>query len=187
MNIFKNNFTNIPIQVLDPTFLVDNYNELLADTKQDASGCFYVDKFIINEPWMRVIREIAKRKDLQIRMDNCLIKIKGVPFAPLCTVQDWLGIINTANIIFTDSFHCSVFCILFHKQFVVAPSYQGGEGRMIDLLSKFGLEDRFYRTPDDLIKHMNVWIKPIDYTKVDSIITKMRSESKRYLFNALKS
>ena len=185
MNIFKNNFTNHPTQVLDPTFLIDNYNELLAETKQNAIGCIYVDKFIINEPWMNAVREIASHQKLNIRMDNCLIEIKDVPFTPLCTVQDWLGIINTADLIFTDSFHCSVFCILFHKQFVVAPSYQGGEGRMIDLLEKFGLEDRFYRNPDELINNMDKWLQPIDYSKVDKKIATMKADSREFLKKAL--
>ena len=185
MNIFRNNFTNHPVQVLDPTFLIDNYNELLAERKQNAAGCIYVDKFIINEPWMNAVREIASRQKLNIRMDNCLIEIKDVPFSPLCTVQDWLGLINTADIIFTDSFHCSVFCILFHKQFVVAPSYQGGEGRMIDLLAKFGFENRFYRSPNELINNMDKWLKPIDYSEVDKKIATLKSESRDFLKHAL--
>lgn len=185
INIFKNNFSNIPTQVLDPTFLIDNYNELLAESNQDASGCIYVDKFIINDEWMDVVRKISTNENLNIRMDNCLIKIKDVPFSPLCSVQDWLKIINTADIIFTDSFHCSVFCILFHKTFVVAPSYQGGEGRMVDLLSKFGLEDRFYRTPDEMERNMNRWLQPIDYTKIDPIVNEMKKESMCFLKYAL--
>lgn len=185
MRIFKNNFSNIPTQVLDPTFLIDNYNELLQQTKQNAQGCIYVDKFIINDPWMNAIREIAANNNLQIRMDNCLIEINDVSFSPLCTIQDWLGIIKTADIIFTDSFHCSVFCILFHKQFVVAPSYQGGEGRMIDLLSKFGLENRFYRSPQDMMNNVHIWTEPINYSKVDEIIASMRVSSRDFLKNAL--
>ena len=185
MNIFRNNFINCPTQVLDPTFLIDNYNELLEETKVNASGCIYVDKFIINEPWMNAIREIATSQKLNIRMDNCLIELKDVPFSPLCTIQDWLGLINTADIIFTDSFHCSVFCILFHKQFVVAPSYQGGEGRMVDLLTKLGLEDRFYRNPDELINNMDKWLKHIDYSEVDKKIAIMKAESREFLIQAL--
>ena len=101
------------------------------------------------------------------------------------TVQDWLGILKTADLIFTDSFHCSVFCILFKKQFVVAPSYQGGEGRMIDLLKKFGIEDRFYRSPKDLIDNIDVWSKPIDYDKVYAKMEILRKESRNYLKEAL--
>ena len=47
---------------------------------------------------MNAVREIASRQKLNIRMDNCLIEIKDVPFSPLCTVQDWLGLINTADL-----------------------------------------------------------------------------------------
>lgn len=187
VTICQNNFGFSPQQVLDPTFLIDNYDELLAESEIDASGNMYIDKFIINEPWMTAIRKIAKEKNLRVRMDNCLIEIKDVPFSPLCRVQDWLKILKTSDLIFTDSFHCSVFCILFRKQFVVAPSYQGGEGRMLDLLEKMGIKDRFYYSPQELIDNIDVWSKPIDYDVVWDIIEKQRNESREYLINALKT
>lgn len=185
VKICRNNFGLVPKQVLDPTFLIDDYNELLSESKQNASGSLFVDKFIINDIWMNVVREIASRKKLDIRMDRCLIEIKDIPFNPVCKIQDWLGILNTADLIFTDSFHCSVFCILFRKQFVVAPSYHGGEGRMIDLLKKLGLEDRFYSNPQDLMDNFEVWSQPIDYDEVHKRIKTLREESREYLIKAL--
>lgn len=186
VTICQNNFQFTPKQVLDPTFLVDNYDELLTESSIDAKGCMYIDKFIINDLWVNAIKEISKNKGLQIRMDNCLIEIDEVPYAPLCRIQDWLKIIKTSDLIFTDSFHCSVFCILFRKQFVVAPSYQGGEGRMLDLLDKMGIEGRFYYTPDELINNINVWSKPIDYDAVWARIEEQRIDSKNYLIEALR-
>lgn len=185
VTICQNNFNFTPKQVLDPTFLIDNYDELLAESHAVATGCMYIDKFIINDQWITVIKEIAKKKNLSIRMDNCLIQIKDVPFAPLCTVQDWLKIIKTSDLIFTDSFHCSVFCILFRKQFVVAPSYQGGEGRMLDLLKIMGIEGRFYYNPQDLIENIEAWSKPIDYNAVWKRIESQRGDSKQFLIESL--
>ena len=185
--ICQNNFGLSPQQVLDPTFLIDNYDELLAESGIDASGSMYIDKYIINDPWMAAIRQIAKDKNLKVRMDNCLIEIKDVPFSPLCRVQDWLKILKTSDLVFTDSFHCSVFCILFRKQFVVAPSYQGGEGRMLDLLEKMGIKERFYYSPQELIDNIDVWSKPIDYDAVWEKIELQRGESKQFLFDALNS
>ncbi|MCQ2214310.1 MAG: polysaccharide pyruvyl transferase family protein [Bacteroidales bacterium] len=185
VKICQNNFGITPKQVMDPTFLIDNYDELLAETKQDATGCLFVDKFVINDIWMEIVRDIALRKRLNIRMDRCLIEIEGVPFNPICKVQDWLGILKTADMIFTDSFHCCVFCILFKKQFVVSPSYKGGEGRMVDLLRKLGLEDRFYRTPQELIANFDVWNMPIDYDSVFEKIEELRVVSQDFLKNAL--
>lgn len=187
VTICQNNFHFTPRQVLDPTFLIDNYDELLAESSIDAKGCMYIDKFIINDLWVNAIKKIARDKGLQIRMDNCLIEIDDVPFAPLCRIQDWLKILKTSDLIFTDSFHCSVFCILFRKQFVVAPSYQGGEGRMLDLLDKMGIEGRFYYTPDDLINNIDVWSKPIDYDAVWARIEEQRVDSKNYLIEALRN
>ena len=185
VNICRNNFGIDPKQVMDPTFLIDDYNELLAESNVNAAGDFFVDKFVINDVWMDIVREIASRTNLNIRMDRCLVEIKDVPFNPVCKVQDWLGILNTADLIFTDSFHCSVFCILFKRQFVVAPSYHGGEGRMIDLLKKLGLEDRFYSNPKDLIDNFEVWNKTINYDEVYNKINKLKIDSRQLLVAAL--
>ncbi len=185
VTICQNNFNFSPKQVLDPTFLIDDYDELVSESEIDASGCMYIDKFIINDPWMDAIRTIAKDKNLNIRMDNCLIEIKDVQFSPLCRIQDWLKILKTSDLIFTDSFHCSVFCILFRKQFVVAPSYQGGEGRMLDLLDKMGIENRFFYSPKELVDNIDKWSQPIDYEAVWKRIEVMRDESKKYLIEAL--
>ena len=87
VNICRNNFGLVPKQVLDPTFLIDDYNELLSESKQNASGALFVDKFIINDIWMDVVREIATRKKLDIRMDRCLIEIKDIPFNPVCKIK----------------------------------------------------------------------------------------------------
>ena len=185
VTICYNNFKITPKQVLDPTFLIDNYDELLAESNINANGCFFVDKYIINDPWMFVINKVAREKGLNLRMDRCLIELKNVPYSPLCRIQDWLKIIKTSDLIFTDSFHCSVFCILFRKQFVVAPSYKGGEGRMLDLLNKMGISDRFYYSPDDMYVNIDKWSRPINYDEVYEKIAIQKNDSISYLINAL--
>lgn len=168
IDILRKKFNKDAIQVLDPTFLpsVTDYDPILADSNIDAKGCLFNFKFIINESWVQVIHHIANKKNLKIRMDTCLIPIEGLEFRPECSVADWLKLIKTSDFIFTDSFHGMVFCILFRKNFIATPSYKGGEERYMDLAKKFGLEDRIYFTPDEVIKNTDIWMKPIDYDKV---------------------
>lgn len=184
VDILKNRFDVSALQVLDPTFLIDSYDELLKDSSIDASNCMFNFKFIINDAWVEVIKTIAGDLNLKIRMDTCLIPIDGLPFHPLCGVQDWLKLIKTADFIFTDSFHGMVFCILFRKQFIATPSYKGGEERYFDLASKFGLEDRVFTTVSD-VKKSKAWHKRIDYDKVYEKMGPLRNASRNYLIKQL--
>lgn len=183
VSILKKKFNIDALQVLDPTFLpgVDVYDSILSDSEIDAKGCLFNFKFIINDSWVQVIRYIAEKKHLKIRMDTCLIPIDGLDFRPKCSVSDWLRLIKTSDFVFTDSFHGMVFCILFKKNFIVTPSYKGGEERYMDLAKKFGLEDRVYFTPNEIISNTNVWMKPIDYDKVYQKVELWRKKSRNYI------
>lgn len=184
INILERHFNISAQQVLDPTFLVDSYDELLADSNIDASGCMFNFKFIINDAWVEVIKLISSELKLKIRMDTCLIPIKGLPFHPLCGVQDWLKLIKTSDFVFTDSFHGMVFCILFKKQFIATPSYKGGEERYMDLAAKLGLEDRVFSNVNDVLAS-KVWTKKIDYENVYEKLESMRDVSRSFLIKQL--
>ncbi len=184
LKILENNFNISAFQVLDPTFLIDSYDELLADSTLDASGCLFSFKFIINDKWVNVIKTMASDMNLAVRMDSCLIPIDGLPFHPLCSIQEWLRLIKTSEFVFTDSFHGMVFCILFKKQFIATPSYKGGEERYMDLASKLGLEDRIYTSVSDLLK-AKAWKKKIDYDKVYALLESQREKSKKFLLSQL--
>ena len=77
--------------------------------------------------------------------------------------------------IFTDSFHGSVFSIIFKKPFVIFK--RGNMNSRIDtLLSKFHLENRHW---DYVKEHKN--FNDIDYSHVDKILNKERNKSFDYL------
>lgn len=181
VNIVNKYFNKDAVQVLDPTFLLNSYDELLNDIDLDAQGCLFNFKFIINDCWVEVIKFIANELKLEIRMDTCLIPIEGLSYKPLCSVQQWLKLIKTSDFIFTDSFHGMVFCILFRKQFIVTPSYKGGEERYIDLAKKLGLEDRVYISPKEIVENRDKWTRSINYDKVYEKVNLWRDISKKYL------
>ena len=186
ISILQKNFHINAKQVLDPTFLIDSYDELLKDSDIDASGSMFCFKFIINDDWVKEIKYISETLSLKVRMDSCLIPIDGFDFKPICKVQDWLKLIKTSDFVFTDSFHGMVFSILFRKQFVATPSYKGGEERYIDLAMKLGLTDRVYTSPKDLTKNRNKWIKKINYDEVYEKLKTLKDESICFLREYLK-
>lgn len=64
------------------------------------------------------------------------------------TVEEWLGLIDGASYVITNSFHGTVFCLQFNTPFLVLP-VKGVIARMNnrihDLLGKFSLSERIYQ------------------------------------------
>lgn len=106
----------------------------------------------------------------------------------IVSVTEWLRSIDCAKFVITDSFHCVVFCILFHKPFLVIPNRSTGKGmneRFSTLLGKTGLEYRCLtceESCDEVLQKLNV---PIDWEKVDTILDEWRAYSANWLKNAL--
>ena len=102
--------------------------------------------------------------------------------------EEWLWLIDNASLMYTDSFHGTVFSILFRRPFVVAERIGDGcvnkmTSRIDTLLGKFGLEARRgtkengYMIADPL---------HIQYGDVDAVLAEERRKADNYLEGALK-
>ena len=98
------------------------------------------------------------------------------------SVAEWLNSIRYAKLVVSFSFHCMVFCILFHKKFVALPAKAGRATRQENLLAQLGLSDQYCKDSKDLYKTMeHVINKDIDFDAIDEKIKKMREESLNFL------
>jgi polysaccharide pyruvyl transferase WcaK-like protein len=84
-----------------------------------------------------------------------------------------------ADYIITDTFHGSVFSIIFQKQFI---SVQRGKNKVNDLLTRLQLTHRYIEDIKDMISILE---RPIDWTSPNAILSEWREQSKRFLCNAL--
>ena len=108
----------------------------------------------------------------------------------IVSVTDWLGYIDHAKFVVTDSFHCAVFCILFHKPFVVLPNSSSGKGmneRFATILGKTDLEYRCLSLQENAEELHEKMFHKIDWEKVDATLEKWRNYSANWLKNALES
>lgn len=101
--------------------------------------------------------------------------------------EEWIYLIHHAEFVYTDSFHGTVFSILFKKPFVVCNRIGSGiyskmTSRIDTLLGKFDLEDRRgtkengYMIADPL---------HIQYGDVDAVLAEDRRKADKYLRRAL--
>lgn len=174
------------VEVLDPTFLPDVsiYEKIARTSKINAKGYIFSFKFQSDKSWYKTLKTIGKIKNLKVRTDWNKKRYRGFEYNPVLPIADWLQIIRSSDLIWTDSFHCMVFCILFHKNFIVTTPRKGAEGRMVSLLRKIGLENRFFYDNDNILKS-NILNEQIDYQKVEKSLANYRENSKHWLVEQL--
>lgn len=93
--------------------------------------------------------------------------------------DEFIQLIRNAEFIVTDSFHCTVFSIIFNKQFITAKLNDGNDNRSADLLNSLGIIDRL--TSDILVTN-----SVINFSNVNKKIEELRATSISYLQNNIK-
>lgn len=99
-------------------------------------------------------------------------------------IEEWLTSFYNADYIITDSFHGTVFSIIFNKPFISLCNNERGAARFKSLLKVFNLEDRLFDTQQPI--DMSIITKPIDYDLVNHKLNKLRAISMSSLDYALK-
>ena len=90
---------------------------------------------------------------------------------------EFIGLIAKADIVITNSFHCSAFSIIMNRQFYVIPrTHQKVNSRMENLLSSLEIRNRFITSIEDINNATE-----IDYNKVTPLIESMKEQSYKSL------
>lgn len=97
-------------------------------------------------------------------------------------VELWLQSFRDSEMVIADSFHGTVFSIIYNKPFWVLGNPGRGMARFSSLLKMFGLEDRLV-TPDVFDK-IEIFA-PIDWNKVNARREELKIMSLDYLKNSL--
>lgn len=160
--------------VLDPTLLAGR--EAYLPLISEYSGNDYLFAYIldIRPEKEEYIRNIAKDYGLDVR-------IYGAEQNATLSVEEWLSMIANASMVVTDSFHGTVFSILFHRNFYSIVNAERGGTRFKSLLSPLGLD---YRLVDDR-QFKELKDTSTDWQYVDAKLERQRTESLNFLINAL--
>lgn len=135
--------------VLDPTLLVDRstYQALFEGKEMPDKKGIYT--YILDKSeWKSQVVELAK-KELNLPQfshqpkekysDNMVGDWKS---CLMPSVEDWLKGFSDADFVITDSFHGTVFSIIFEKPFISLVNKERGGARFYSLLKNFGFENR---------------------------------------------
>lgn len=191
INICKNTFgiDNV-VCVLDPTLMIskEDYQPILDDWKDKS----HLKKKYIAHMLLDDTKELKKEsQNIADYLKSDINYIKGKSFKIFGKeitfynkVSQWLTYLKDAELVITDSFHCTVFSLIFHKKFVVVANKTRGIARLETLLSKVGLQDRFFTDIKDVLKS-GILDKEIDYNEVDKKLEVHRKYSMDFLKKAL--
>lgn len=168
------------IQVLDPTMLLDaeDYRTLYkkhADSNTDGE---YIATYVLDgsATTSNIIKSISRQLGLPVKHLGTF-SIEGFD-----SMESWLQGIDRAKYVITDSFHGSVFSILFRKQFVALGNKSRGMTRFEDLFSQFDLPERLVDSHEDALQSLK---SPINYVKVHEQMTAKRKIANQFLESCL--
>ena len=171
------------VQVLDPTLLlgVQDYEKILTPPPEKERYVYFYGlgnqkaygeaaKYAANlAEKMGIKLYYATRKNIK-DMEGENVFSDGP--------SEFLGWVKEAEYIVTNSFHATVFSVLFHKKFMTF-ARTATSSRMSDLFEDIGISGRLY-TGDQRIE------EEINYDVIDEKLELLRNKSDLFLKNALR-
>ena len=163
--------------VVDPTLLLSSADyEAVATPKCNGGPVGY---FLAGTKHFRsLLGEVSRRLGATFTiLPTASDKVDDLFPEPIPSVEDWIGTIATANCVLTDSFHGTVFAILFRKPFVSLDNGSGA-GRIRSLLQLLGMEDRLLGASLNADSAIELLQRPISeeaYARLESATDRSRS------------
>lgn len=170
--------------VLDPVLLhtKEEWETLLGFSESKSEKkyilCYFLRRKHIFEYW-----NVAKKIEGKVGCKLLCVNVNAGLFAYTHkTLMDagpieFLELIKGASLVLTNSFHGTVFSILFHIPFYSLYAPEENDSRIGDILRSLDLENRQLCTEDSVREYTF----DIDYVKVDEILNHERQKSIAYL------
>lgn len=181
-----------PANVPDPTLLLNNYAELTDPAPADPGADPYLFCYGLRSP--DNIRQTAELVASQL---GCPILSPHNPHRRWVEIgqtvypdpAEWVALVKNARFVVTNSFHGTVFSLLFKKPFIVAGltgDKAAANARAIHLLRAVGLEDRF--APSFSAQNTQALMaQEIDWAAVDQRLADLRQAGNEFLDGQLKA
>ncbi|AWI75266.1 wfaX domain protein [Parazoarcus communis] len=169
--------------VLDPTLLVDAslYDRITVPQSKEVSGTKRMLTYILDR---------AKDKSQLVgdarEMLGKHYVLRELGLQSDASVSEWVSEFKHADFIVTDSFHGTVFAIIFRKNFIALGNSGRGLSRFTSLLGGFNLESRLLLNEyDDKSRLQELIGTAVDYSTVDDVLPKLQSDSADFLLGAI--
>ncbi|RKE04600.1 polysaccharide pyruvyl transferase family protein [Marinifilum flexuosum] len=172
-----NSFLNQKAEVvLDPTLLLSKseYEKICKNVEKYSSPTLAVYILDMTNEKMNFVESFAKKKNLRVKLMN-VVEITH----KYDTIETWLSTFRDAEFVITDSFHGTIFSIIFNKDFYSICNLERGASRFESLLSLFGLKSRLLYGLD-----LNNDCS-INWIEINEKLEELRDQSNLFLKNSL--
>lgn len=175
--------------LLDPSMLYkrDEYLKLAHLPKGFISSKYLLCYFMPTSNFqLEQARSFAKEKGLKLvvmTMHSFSYTIKDAEIYAAAGPKEFIGLIANAGTIFSSSFHCAIFSIMFHKDLYVfeqkfSSKTADTNQRYIEQLNTYNISHRYIKWGEEITEKNQ---KPIDYNNVESIFQDRLRQSKEFL------
>jgi len=175
IEIIKKHLGINPEFVLDPTFIIDKiyYLDLIKDFKPDLNYnnnylCIYqLDKNI-------EIEKLIRHASQLFNYTTYIIDLNKQKY-----IENFIFCINNSNAVITDSFHGTIFSLIFKKPFIAYLNIGRGSGRFISLIKIFNLSKRIIYPKKFKKVDINLLRQPLNINQ--SLLNYLKNKSINYL------
>ena len=182
--------------VLDPVFLLPR-EHWVNMCKKSRKKKEYILVYLLgySKDTHRLVQSLSEKLCIKpvviafgtMRLNRAVMLIKGKKIVAASPIE-FLTLMKNAKYVITDSFHGTLFSIIFHKSFCAVPRKDRNEQpqmglRLYDILGRVGLEDRIQQSLEDVLR---VLYSEVDYEAVEKRLEKERTHSIDFLKEALK-
>lgn len=162
---------------IDPTLLLDasDWERIIVSEKGRKRKYILVYALERNEAFQQIIDFVKENLgDLDvIDISQCNLKLKKYAKRQLhISPNEFLSYIHDAEFVITNSFHCTVFSVIFKRNFYTI-QHSKSNSRLRDFLSNVKLSDRIYEgIAMDLV---------VEYDSVDTVLKEYKDSSMQFL------
>lgn len=178
--------------VLDPTFLIERekYEMLVRLKYPNISSHKKMMVYVLDKSEKK--REIVNliSKSLSLTQNEVMAKKKfsevgseGLNDCVFPSVEEWLKGFIESEFVVTDSFHGTVFSIIFNKPFLTMTNNSRGNSRLVSLLSSLHLQDRLVNESTENVER--IINSSINYEEINTMLSSWKNESIQFLKRGL--
>ncbi len=175
--------TNVQ-SVVDPVFLLERTDwDIIADASDFVPSEEYVLVYGYNRQKnvYKYARQLAKKLGVKVYTIGTAIEdytLDQDRYFWNVSPNTFVNLIRNAKAVVTNSFHGTVFSIVYNKPFHFFTVRQTTNSRMLDLLDSFALSDRHVK--DDSILN-----DEINYKKTNHLLREQKNHSLKFLYTAI--
>ena len=181
--LVRDKFDLPAVMMPDPVMLLDrkSWENTASPTRQKEKYAL-IYSTAPQLPSFKIMNELALKTGCKVKtikwVRGVVQKIKEGVYrfdAP----EDWLALIRDAEYVFTNSFHATVFSVIFHKKvfsFTHGKRTEGYNIRIYDFMEDVGLGDRIIAEMPEKLD-----VSEPDFTQADRVISEWREQGRAFL------